>query len=1101
MKHAKLLLYLFLQGSYLFVFAQSKQLHFEHIGRTQGISQDNILCIMQDSRGFMWFGSWDGLNKYDGYKTTVYKNDPHDSNSISNNYINGIAETKDGNIWIATNIGGMCRFNRKQENFTRFRHSDHNSNTVTSDITNCILADHAGMVWIGTQQGLDLFAPQTNTFKHFIHTASDTGGLSDNYIKCFFEDSNHNLWIGTANGGLNLFNTQTQTFQHFQRNNADSNSISGDNVNNIFEDSKHRLWIATNGNGLDLFVPATNTFRHFKNDEKNPNSLAGNTVLFINEDADNNLWISSENAGLSIFNYEKGKFTFCKNDDIDKSSIRNNSIYAIYRDRKNNMWLGNFAGAVDMLSRDKLVFTHYMHNSLVNSLSHNQVLSIMEDHTKKIWICTDGGGLNLFDPSTGDFTRFRHQKNNSNSICGDNVLNTCEDSDGNIWIGSWFRGLSVYNPQNKRFTHFRNSPNDTTSLSSNNAWKIFEDREKNIWVATFGEGLNLLNADHKTFTRFQFDPNNTHSISTNNVVNIYEDSGGNLWICTENGGLNLFNTKTKIFTRFLHNDTANSISNNSTNSVLEDSRRNLWIGTMMGLNKFDKTTGKFTVYSMADGLPGEYIYGILEDDKKNLWISSNNGITCFNPLTGVFKNFGPADGCQSNEYKQLAAWKAKNGMMYFGGINGFNEFNPDSVKTVQFNPQLVLTSFQIFNNEVPIDSRANNSSVLKQSISETKTITLPYGNSVFSFEFATLNYTGAEKKQYEYMLEGFDKNWNKAGAARTATYTNLDAATYFFKVRGLDNEGNWSPGIIRIELIIKPPFWLTWWFKALVILLLAGCILGIYRNRIRAAEAQQIQLKQQVRAQTQQLLLSAAKEQRARQDAESANKELKIKNKELEQFAYVASHDLQEPLRTTSGFVELIQKQYGGKLDERADKYLHYIVDASDRMKTLIKDLLDFSRIGSDKLFEPVDCKIVLANVLEDITAAIQESNAEICYADLPVVHGHLTEIQLLFQNLLINAIKFRKTSEALKIDIGVEQKDNYWQFSIADNGIGIAQQYSERIFDIFQRLHNRNEYKGSGIGLSHCKKIVELHSGKIWVESVPQSGSTFYFTLPREYA
>jgi signal transduction histidine kinase/ligand-binding sensor domain-containing protein len=1047
----------------------------------------------------MWFGSWEGLNKYDGYKTTIYKNDPNDPASISNNYINGIAESKDGNLWIATNIGGMCRFNRTRENFTRFRHSDNNTNTIISDITNCILVDHAGKIWIGTQQGLDLFSPESNSFKHFIHTSRDTASLSDNYIKCIFEDSKHNLWIGTANGGLNLYNRQTRAFQRFQRNKADSSAISGDDVYNIFEDSKHRLWIATNGNGFNLFIPATGTFRHFKNDEKNPNSLAGNTVLAINEDAENNLWISSENAGLSIFNYETGKFTFCKNDEIDKSSISNNSVYAIYRDKKNNMWLGNFAGAVDMLSRDKLMFTHYMHNSLPNSLSHNQVLSIMEDHTKKLWICTDGGGLNLFDPATSDFTRFRHQKNNPNSICGNNVLNTCEDSDGNIWIGTWFNGISVYNPVKKTFKHFENLPDDTTSISANNTWKIFEDRDKNIWIGTFGGGLNLLNADHKTFTRYQFDPDNKNSISTNNIVNIYEDSNDNLWLCTENGGLNLFNKKTKTFTRFLHNDATNSISNNSTNSVLEDSHGDVWIGTMMGLNKYDKIAGKFTVFTMADGLPGEYIYGILEDDKKNLWISTNNGIGCFNPQTRGFKNFGPADGCQSNEYKQLAACKTKNGMMYFGGINGFNEFNPDSIKIAAFNPPLVLTSFQIFNNEVPIEINANNPSVLKQSITETKTITLPYGNSVFSFEFATLNFTGTEKKRYEYMLEGFDKGWTKAGSARTATYTNLDAATYFFKVRGLDNEGNWSPNIINIELIILPPFWLSWWFKLVVCLVVAGSVMGVYRIRIKAAKVQQIKLQRKVDEQTQQLLLSAKEEQRARKEAEVANRELKVKNKELEQFAYVASHDLQEPLRTTAGFVELFQKQYGGRMDARADKYLRYIVEASDRMKTLIKDLLDFSRIGSDKSFKKIDCNTVLADVLADISAAIQESAAVIHYENLPVIFGHSTEIKLLFQNLLINAIKFRRENIKLKITVAVQKKVGCWQFSVSDNGIGIEKQYTERIFDIFQRLHTRVEFDGSGIGLSHCKKIVELHNGKIWVESVPGEGSTFHFILPAE--
>jgi signal transduction histidine kinase len=459
-------------------------------------------------------------------------------------------------------------------------------------------------------------------------------------------------------------------------------------------------------------------------------------------------------------------------------------------------------------------------------------------------------------------------------------------------------------------------------------------------------------------------------------------------------------------------------------------------------------------------------------------------------------------------------------MMYFGGKNGFNQFFPDSIKAIAFEPPLVVTNFQVFNKEVAIAINKDTPSPLIKSITETRTIELPYSNSVFSLEFATLNYTALEKKRYAYILENFDKDWNEAGTAHIATYTNLDPGKYLFKVKGLNNEGKWSSNIISIELIIKPPYWLTWWFRLAIILAIAGSVIAFYLFRINAVKAQKTKLQQQVYEQTRQLVLSAEEEYKARKETELVNKELtiknkeaenahleiglvnkelKIKNKEMEQFAYVASHDLQEPLRTTSGFVELLQQQYHGKLDKKADKYLDFISDSTTRMKVLIKDLLDFSRIGTKGELEKIDSNMVLRNVLADITAAVQEAKADIRHTELPVINGYPTEIKLLFQNLVINAIKFRKKDTVPQIYINAHEINGHWEFAFKDNGIGIQKQNSERIFDIFQRLHTRTEYEGSGIGLSHCKKIVELHHGKIWVESSPGEGSIFYFTIPQK--
>ena len=435
--------------------------------------------------------------------------------------------------------------------------------------------------------------------------------------------------------------------------------------------------------------------------------------------------------------------------------------------------------------------------------------------------------------------------------------------------------------------------------------------------------------------------------------------------------------------------------------------------------------------------------------------------------------------------------------MYFGGINGFNGFFPDSIQEKKYEPPLVFTDFQIFNKQVPISEKSNDKTLLKQSITDTKELVLSYDQSVISFEFASLNYAVQNKKQYSYMLEGFDKDWNDIGTKHTATYTNLDPGKYIFKVRGLNNEGKWSSNIASLQLTITPPFWLTWWFRIAIILAVAGSVITFYRVRINAVERQRKILQQKVKEQTIQLVHSNEEERKARLEADHANEELEKKNQELEQFVYIASHDLREPLRTTSGFVELFQKQYKGKLDEKADTYLSHITQAADRMKMLIDDLLDYSRIGSKKEFKQVDCNIILQDVLSDLGIVLSETGAEIKADRLPVISGYHTGIKQLFQNLITNGIKFRKKNVSPKIKIYTEIKDDVWKFSFTDNGIGIDPQYSEKIFVIFQRLHTRKEYEGSGIGLAHCKKIVELHNGKIWVESALGNGSTFYFTLP----
>lgn len=1089
----RLLLLTFLLPLCVTVFSQKQDIKFEQIDIDKGLSQGNVLCTLQDSKGFIWFGTRDGLNKYDGYKFTVYKNDPDNPNSIVDNYINAMVEDSHGYIWIAT-WNGLSRFDRKLNSFTNFINNEKDPNTVASNLVTSLVEDAEHNIWIATDdRGIDKYEPGKNKFTHYRHNANDPHSISSNQLRYLLIDASGDLWAATDKG-LNMFDKKTNSFKSFNHDPKNSNSISFDDLYCLYEDRRHDIWVGTNGGGLDLFDKQTQTFKHFRRDKSNANSISDDVIYIVSEAADGKIWIGTETYGLNIYDPRTGNFKHYLHDQLDNASLGNNTIFSILQDRNHNMWLGLFKGGLSVMKVDENRFVHFRNSSSKQSLSDNHVLSIFEDSRKLIWIGTSDG-FNLFNRETGTFNTFKHEDGNNKTIGGNYILCITEDSRGNLWIGTWNEGITVFNPATKVYKHFKNDPSNPNSLSGNSIYSVFEDTEKNMWIATYGGGVNKYLPATNTFVHYKYDMDGVAGPNSKRPTTFYEDRDGNMWIGTDGGGINILNKKTNSFTQYVYRRGENTISSNTINGFFPDPDGNLWIATINGLNHFDFKTKKFTKYSTKNGLVDNNVFGVLADQQNNLWISTGRGLSKFNTIEKTFENFDVTDGLQSNEFKELAYCKSSTGELYFGGINGFNCFYPDSIKKITYDVPLVFTKFEIFNHDIPV-ATADHPTLLAVDISMTKEITLSYKESVFSFEFASLSYLAQSKKQYQYMMEGFDKEWNFVGTKHAATYTNLDPGEYTFKAMGLSSNGEWSTSLASIKLTITPPFWMTWWFKLLFV---AACITGgivFYRIRIYSIKAQQIKLQQLVNKQTEQLILSAEEEQKARRHSEEVNRDLQQKNKEVEQFAYIASHDLQEPLRTITSFIEMIQRQYKDKLDTKADKYFHFILDASYRMKTLIKDLLEYSRIGTERKLAPVDCNALLKNVSADLEIAISDAEAKIICEPLPTVQGYSTEIKQLFQNLLANAIKFRRKDMAPIIKFSCVDTGNYWQFSVADNGIGIEEEYKEKIFLIFQRLHNKTDYEGSGIGLAHCKKIVEIHGGQIWMESVPNEGTTFYFTI-----
>jgi signal transduction histidine kinase/ligand-binding sensor domain-containing protein/DNA-binding response OmpR family regulator len=1064
--------------------AQTQNLKFEHLDINAGLSQNHIMCMLQDNRGFMWFGTSDGLNKYDGYKFTVYKNDPKDSNSISNNYISGIVEDEKGMLWIAVRGGGLNRYDREKDQFTRFKNDPKNSNSLSNNLATSISKDGEENLWISTEAALNRYDPARNLFTHYNINA-----------RFAFEDRSGQLWVGTYQDGLAMYNRKTGSFTYFRHNEKDTATISNDNVSVIFEDSRQRLWIGTVGGGLNLFDRPTGKFRRFVPDVHNVNSIPASTVFALEEDAAGNLWVGTENGGVAILNPGTGRFDIYQHDEIDNKSLSHNSIYCIYKDADANMWTGTFAGGLNITTTNSKKFGHYKHTSDKNSLSNNNVLYIEENTDGKIWIATDGGGLNLFDPATKKCTHYIHEPGNRNSICGNYVLNVMNDSYGNTWIGTWGDGLTIFNRKKNTYKHFKNNPLDSTSLSSDHAWVIFQDRDKNIWVSALFGGLNLYNPATNSFTRYNDGTNNS---STRKIKSIAEDNEGNLLLGTDGAGLQLFNKKTKTFSALQHKNSDNSLSDNRITFTREDKLGNLWIGTMAGLNYYDCKKHLITIYTTADGLPNNVIFGLLEDANAMIWISTNRGLSRFDPQTKKFTNFGIQDGLQSYEFKIGAFCKAQSGMFYFGGINGFNEFDPSKIKEDPFEAPLVFTNFEIFNKSVSIARTETDPSPLKKDISETREITLPYKSSVFSFEFAALNFAETEKREYAYMLEGFDNSWNEIGAKRTATYTNLNPGKYVFKVRSKNNKGEWSTHSIAVKLTITPPFWLTWWFRISVLLAVVCGAIAFYKYRMKAIKTQRNNLEQKVEEQTWQLLLSTRDEKKARQEADEANKAKSV-------FLATMSHEIRTPMNGVIGMASLLNET---QLTPEQQEYAKTISTCGETLLTVINDILDFSKIESGNMeleSRDFDLRVCIEEVLDVFAGKAGKLALDLVYQIDPNVPaqvvGDSLRLRQVLMNLVSNAIKFTEKGE---IFVGVHlQKTKadgkiVLQFEVRDTGIGIPADKIKRLFKAFSQVDSSTsrKYGGTGLGLVICEKIINLMGGKITVQSEEHKGTSFIFNM-----
>lgn len=1023
-----------------------------HLGIQQGLSNNSIRCIYQDHKGFMWFGTYDGLNLYDGYNFTVFRNKLNDSTSLPHNYIYAIHEDRHNNLWIGTGQG-IAIYNGI---YSRFKSAYYYSypTRVKQKIAvniNVIKSDNTGNVFIGTN-GWGLLVKKEGE-EAAIQVPVREGKQERTWynVQALSVDKQGRVWLFILDLGLCVFDYA-------------SNSVRL--VNNILKsgtslepDGEDGIWVGTNG-GLYKYVINSNSFsRHYT--EKSGH-LTINSVASLFYDKQKNLWIGTEGGGINILNSETGKFEYILPGE-GKDALSSESVFSIYSDNESRIWMGTIKGGINIIDPQRGRFQTISHQvNDPNSLVNNFVSAFHESSNGELLIGTDGGGLSIWNRQLNAFINFSHNTANPLSISNNSISSIREDYLKNIWIATFGGGINKFNRARGTFEHFK-CVNDSTGEENRNAWLIYEDRNKDFWVTTFGNGkLYRLN---RALNRFQvFDQNLI------DLIALTEDHDGNLWA----GNFHQLISIDRQNKKHIIYEIGKPIR-----SIYEDRQYNLWIGTEGGgLILFDRKSGKITKrYADADGLSNNAVLNILEDENGHLWLSTFNGLSRFDTFSKTFKNFYQSDGLQSNQFSFNAALRLQSGKLIFGGINGFNLFDPHLITSRDYMPSVLFTGVWINGKPGADVERFIINKPGNDRVSELK---IPFNQAVLSFHFTALEYSSPEKIRYAYYLEGWDNGWNYTDKIRAINYNNIREGSYILRVKSTNAEGVWNTEEAIIKIGILPPWYRTWWAYALYFSIAAALAYVYFRYKARQAKLEyEIKLAHI-----------------------NAEKEKEISEKRQSFFTNI-SHEFRTPLTLIINPVkDLLKKELPE--EKLGHNELNIVYRNARRLLSLIDQLLLFRKAENNadqlritKLNFYEFCKEVYLCFIQQAKSGNIEYIFEASDENIEIFADR-NKLEIVFYNLLSNALKY--TPDGGKVVFRITETMDSIEASVTDNGYGIPKATGDKLFEKFYQVKDKTvpAKHGFGIGLYLVKNFIDSHKGQITYESEPGRGTSFYVKLQK---
>ncbi|MHA4810972.1 hybrid sensor histidine kinase/response regulator [Flavitalea flava] len=1085
--------------------AQDDSYRFSRVDITQGLSHNEVNCLLRDDRGFLWIGTMSGLDRYDAYKFKVFRHDLRDTTSISDDFIEKILEGPQHKLWVFTRNGINIydprteRFDRNPDNFLKGIHIP-DGNTIGALID--IKKDSLGNFWfLSSATGIYKYNPADKSTTRFFHRDGDPASLYSNNITSFTLNATGDWWIVYRDGVLEKMDGATSRILY--RTTALQKIVAEGGLNfQVFSDQQNDLWFyaMSSSKGVFYYNAATNTAMHIdkginvekgKPAGKSAGRLNSNIVNGIIQDERGLIWIATDHGGINLLDKKDFSIQTIMNREDDAKSISQNTINSIYKDRDGIIWLGTYKKGISYYHEDIMKFPLFRHQvSNTRNTNYDDVNRFVEDRKGNLWIGTNGGGLLYFNRQTGKFIQYLHDPADPASLTNDVIVCLLLDHEEKLWIGTYFGGLDQFD--GKTFRHFRHTEKDTSSIADDRVWELLEDSRQRIWVGTFSQGLDRFDREKNGFIHYKpFLPN---SVQCGYITGLMEDTKDNLWIATAYG-IDVLELGTGLFKHYGHDnkDPTGSLSNNNTWGTRQDSRGLIWISTREGLDVFDPMTGKFRTFRTEDGLPDNTVLDILEDGEHNLWLSTPNGLSnalvTFEPstrtLTCQFRNYDESDGLQGREFNENAALRTSRGEMIFGGAYGFNLFDPRHIRGSNKDKSLNFTDLRIFNQTVGIGEKLNGHVVLDKAISETQSLDLRYNENVFSIEFAALDFSNPDKVKYAYLLEGFNQQWLIAnGRTREATFTNLDPGDYIFKVRTADDKGGWDPDELSLHIHILPPFWKTplayiLYGLSLIGLLILARKMIVKRTRMRFA---------------------------IEQEREEAHRLHELDMMKIKFFTNV-SHEFRTPLSLILTPLDKIIRETENPGRKGQFQLIHR---NARRLLNLVNQLLDFRKLEQQELHLNRSKGDIIRFLKElSFSFADMAEKKSIDFSFHTSVKSLYTcfdqdKLERIIFNLLSNAFKFTPQQGKISVELNLlptpdPREHGLLQVVVKDSGIGIEKDKQVKIFERFFQndIPGSMVNQGSGIGLAITREFVRLHQGSIYVESEPGKGSCFTVILP----